>query len=175
MKRFVIIVLTLSAILFMAACANGSKSDNSMLERAPQLEISRVGDNASEHRVQAAQLTTSWRVEYKDGTGKGYEADAVHALQLSDYEDCTLKIDDVNGRIMLSFSDNYPPQSVSAKRWDALYTTGDQDILSLIDKGEPVEIDGSIIHVSSDGLDYVYEVNAIWEQGSSYYAFILTR
>ena len=142
-------------------------------ESAPRLDVAFSGNNGSEQRVQAIQLTTSWGVTYEDGTGRAYEADSAHALQvrLIDYDAATLSAGSAGGRIDLLFSDDYPPQSVSAKRWNAEYATGSQDIMGVFDKFEYVEISNGSIAAVSDGFDYIYEVYATWANGSSYYAF----
>jgi len=150
---------------------DGSQPITKQLERAPSLEISLVEEGAQEQQLQAAQLTTSWYFDNGDGSGTGYEADSPHPLQLADYDEYTLQLNGENGEILLSFSDNYPPQSVSVQRWDAVYAVGGQDIRAALDKGEHVEADGNKILIIDDGDDYIYEVHAKWEQGSSYYAF----
>ena len=144
-------------------------------ESAPRLDVVFTGNNVSEQRVQAIQLTTSWSVTYEDGTGRGYEADSAHALQvrLIDYDTATLNIGGAGGRINLLFSDDYPPQSVSVKRWNAEYATGSQDIMGVLDKSDYVEASDGFIVAISDGFDYIYEVYATWANGSSYYAFRL--
>ena len=150
----------------------GASSPNTKLpKRAPQLEIILMEDGIAEHRIQAAQLTTSWYFDNGDGTGTGYNADSPHPLQLAGYDEYTLQISDIDGEIILSFSDNYPPQSVSVQRWDAVYAVGGQDIQAALDKGEHVQADGNKFHIIDDGNDYIYEINAKWEQGISYYSF----
>ena len=87
----------------------------------------------------------------------------------------TVQMNGANGDIILSFSDNYPPQTMTIQRWDAVYAVGSQDIRAALEKGEPVEADSNRISVNGDGYDYIYEVYAKWEQGSSYFAFRLNH
>ena len=134
-------------------------------EKAPLLTVV-----AGDLQIPTAQLTTSWMFTNEDGTGTGYEADSPHALQLSDYTSHTLPA--FSGVITFVFSDDYTPQSVSITRWDTKYAENNgQDIFDVLDKGEPVLIDGNAIHINNDECDYIYEIYAKWEQGSSYYAF----
>lgn len=142
------------------------------LEKAPRLELALVVNGGTEQQLQAIQLTTSWFYTDEKGNGSGYEADSPHPLQLSDYDDCTFQFNGVNGELLLSFSDNYPPQSVSVQRWDAIYYTGNQNIEDSINQNEPIEVAENTIRISNDKNDYIYEVYAKWEQqGSSRYAF----
>lgn len=141
--------------------------------KAPLLYVSLITHDSPVQRVQAIQLTTSWMFIDENGNGSGYEADSAHPLQIqpSDFNEATLRLDSANGEIEIQFSDNHPPQSVSVQRWNAEYAAGTQDIADVLDKSEPVEINGNIIRASDDGRDYVYEVYATWAEGSSYYTF----
>ena len=141
------------------------------LEKAPSLGLSLIESGLSEQQIKAAQLTTNWIFVDEHGNGGGYSSDSPHPLQINNYAFYTLHLHSQSGDILFSFSDNYAPQSISIQRWDAAYATGSQDIWNNLDKSEPVEINESIILVNDDGCDYIYEVYAIWEQGSSYYAF----
>jgi hypothetical protein len=144
-------------------------------KNAPQLDVIFKSDNSPEQRVQAIQLTTSWSVDYEDGTGTGVESDSPHALHLSPdlFNDTSIRLLAANGSITLQFSDDYPPEHVFVKRWNALrgYKQDDWDIAHLLDLNESVEIDGNMIHVSHDGCDYIYEVYARWSNGESHYTF----
>ena len=142
-------------------------------EKAPRLKVTLVEDNSPEQRVQAIQLTTSWSIVYEDGTGTGFESDSAHPLQIrpADFEVATLEIGEADGEIVLQFSDNYPPQSITARRWNAMYAVGSQDIRNVIDNDEPVDINDNIITFTADACDYIYEIHAAWSNGSSYYAF----
>ena len=142
-------------------------------ERAPRLELVLLEGDSPEQRVKAIQLSTSWLISYDDGTGTGYDADSAHALQVlpDDFDKATLRLDAADSTIELWFSDNYPPQSVAVQRWNAEYATGRQDIDDVLKYGEPVEISENVINIQADGYDYVYEIYAKWENGSSYYTF----
>jgi len=148
---------------------------------APQLDALLTTGSSPEQRVRTIQLATSWMFVDEDGNGCGIEADSPHALQLhpSEFAEVTLQLVDGNNNnnnIELHFSDNYPPESVSAQRWDAEYARSDQDagaqdIDEALGKSEAVEFDGSAIIVSDDGHDYIYCVHAVWPNGNSNYAF----
>lgn len=138
-------------------------------EKAPRLEIVFIEDKLTEKRIQAAQLTTSWNYEEENGKGYSYEADSPHPLQLNDYDRITLQLHGTSAEIMLFFTDNFPPQSVSVQRWNAKYAGDDLD--GIWDNGEEIRLHENGFTIDDDGNDYIYEVYARWEQGSSYYAF----
>lgn len=147
-------------------------STEKQLEKAPRLGLTLVQDGETEQQLQAIQLTTSWFYTDENGNGSGYEADSPHPLQLSDYDDCTFQFNGVNGEILLSFSDNYPPQSVSVQRWNTIYYMGEQNVVEYLDKNESVKVTENTIFISNDSNDYIYEVCAKWEQqGTSRYSF----
>ena len=143
-------------------------------ESVPALDLVLLVDDASEQRIHAIQLTTSWSVTYKDGTGRGYESDSCHALQvrMDDYIERTLFLCNADNEIAMEFSDNYPPDSISVQRWLAIYAgDANRNVGDLWDKGEPVKIVDNVLLISDDGNDYVYETHAIWSNGNSYYTF----
>lgn len=132
------------------------------LEAAPTLSLIYEGQWA-----QAIQLTTSWTFD-----GGGFSFDSPHPLQLrqSDYDNASLTIK--NGEIMLLFSDNHPPETVTVRRWLAEHAKGEQDISAALLLSETVNItDGYKILVENDGKSYIYDVHATWGQGSSFFAF----
>ena len=138
-------------------------------EKAPRLEISFMEDGLSEQQIQAAQLTTGWHVTGENGEIYGYESDSLHAMQLHDYDDIMLQLYKTGGEIVFRFTDDYLPQSISVQRWNAKYT-GD-DLTGIWDNGEPIELLENGFSINDDGHDYIYEVYAKWEQGSSWYSF----
>jgi len=142
-------------------------------DTAPWLELMLIAYGLPEQRIQAMQLVTRWDVTYADGTSRSYGTDSAHALQMHqrDYETFSLRLERLDGRIELRFSDNYPPENISAQRWYAEYATGNQNIADVVDKSEPVEVSGSMISVTNDGRDYIYEIHATWPNGNSRYAF----
>jgi len=145
--------------------------------KAPGLMIGMIHDNVPEYSEQythAIQLTTSWSITYEDGTGTGYESDSPHALQLGAeyFTDAFLLFYDSYGIVEMQFSDNFPPETISVQRWNAVYATGNQDIEGLLNMGESVDVTENTFLVVDDGNDYVYEVYARWqENGSSWYTF----
>ena len=202
MKRMkIIITLCVSVLFILAVCGGcaisqpGNQTANmeppdapaavppgfapSAPEMAPQLDALLTTGSSPEQRVRAIQLATSWMFVDEDGNCSGIESDSPHALQLhpSEFAEVTLQlVDGNNNNIELHFSDNYPPESVSAQRWDTEYARSDQDagaqdIDEALGKSEAVELDGSAIIVSDDGHDYIYFVHAVWPNGNSNYAF----
>ena len=110
---------------------------------------------------------------YEDGTGSGYEADSPHPLQLqhSAFDEATLCFTNVSAEIALQFSDEYPPHSITAQRWPSEYAYGSQDIQEHLNSSEHVAVSGSSIHLDDDGHNYIYEISATWQGGSSRYTF----
>lgn len=141
---------------------------NKIPKTAPLLSLSLSSGDSQEQRIQAIQLTTSWN--YKTG---GYEADSFHPLQL-DYDrfsKATLHLINEVNEIKMAFSGNYPPHSVSVQRWNAALLGDAHSFNEALDKGESVDVKGTTIYVPNDGYDYIYEVFATWQNGSSYYTF----
>jgi hypothetical protein len=139
-------------------------------ERAPQLEVALTADGFPVQRIEAAQLTTSWSYINENGDMMGYEVDYHHALQLDDYGDITLILNGNNGEIVFNFGVNIP-LSVAVQRWDAVYYMGQEYVESSFYQSETVTARGNAIRINNDRNDYIYEVYALFEQGSSYYAF----
>jgi len=147
-------------------------------KKAPKLEVSLLNKDAHEQqRVETLQLTTSWGVSYQDGTGTGtgtgYEADSPHPLQLqqTEFAEATIYYTNLSAEIILQFSDDYPPQTITVQRWPSEYAYGSQDIQEHLGNSEHVTLSGSSIHVDDDGHNYIYEVSATWLEGRSFYTF----
>jgi hypothetical protein len=147
-------------------------------ENAPQLDILLASDNTALQPVRAVQLTTSWMFVDDNGDVKGYEADSPHTLQLSPNEmtAATLYLEDTSNTMVLLFSDDFPPESISVLRWEKEYARSEQDasiqnIDEALRNSTPVEVSGNTISVDDYGHDYIYEVHAVWTNGNSYYAF----
>jgi len=186
-RTFVLCLTILMLITFSIGCGVSRESDPNQFSRVPPapkilggvpasvptLDVIYTSDNAPQQRVQTAKLTSSWFVDYEDGTGLYSHADAFHPLSLDtdSYAEITIQVGGGSGVIELQFSDDYQPSSVSVQHWRAEHATGRRDITELLDKGELVEISNGSIHVTADGQDYIYEVYAQWPNGSSFYAF----
>jgi len=142
-------------------------------EKAPMLGVSLLSEGVQEQLIEALQLTTSWRVIYEDGTGTGYESDSPHPLQLRQtaFDEATLYFSNLSAEIMLQFSDDYPPQTLTVQRWPSEYAYGSQDIQEYLGDCEHVTLSGNSIQVDDDGHNYIYEVIATWPDGRSYYSF----
>ena len=151
----------------------------------PQLDLLLFNTGLADYTAQseyAIQLSTSWMYIDENGVGRGIEADAPHPLQLSPdaYDSASIRLyeavcDCIDGKehiaVKLEFSDGSLPDSISATRWDSSLAKGNQDIDDLIGMGEPVEIDGDIIHIKLDGNSYFYSLWVIWPNGNVNYAF----
>jgi len=190
-KLITIYILCISVLFAVAGCTtqnSGRSNSNEAFEaspsgdiygapeKAPGLNVCILQDNIIVQCTVAVQLTTSWSLNFEDGTGTGYESDSPHALQIGAgyYNASTLRLTDSHGIIEMQFSDDYPPQSISVERWKADYAAGSQDINELINRGEPVEVSGYKFNVIDDENDYIYSIYARWpENGTSRYAFRL--
>jgi len=151
----------------------------------PQLNLLLFNTGLADSTAQseyAIQLSTSWMYIDENGVGRGIEADAPHPLQLNPdaYDTALIRLynavcDCIEGKdhiaVKLEFSDGNLPDTISATRWDSSLVTGDQDIDDLIGIGEPVEIDGNMIHIKLDGNSYIYSLWVTWPEGSVNYAF----
>jgi hypothetical protein len=151
----------------------------------PSLDVVLRAGDGSEQQVRAAQLTYGWHGVDENGNDFGIESDSVHPLQLdfaNGYEAITLfQSNTTNGdvisssEIVMQFSDDYPPLSVSVQRWDAMHAGTGSEVENFFDKGEPVEIFANTYLAVDDEHDYIYEVYANWAEGNSYYAFRVVR
>ena len=159
--------------------ADGGRNSHSPAktpDKTPLLDVNLVTVNANGNSqtqisrdVRAAQLTNDWYVVDENGDGSGYTADSFHPLQKQDgFGDITLWLNN-SGVVTLSFSDDYPPQSVSVQRWNAEYAGTDS--VDVWDKGESVNVTNNTFQVNDDGNNYIYEVYAKWPEGSSWYVF----
>jgi len=147
------------------------------------------------HNVQAMQLTTSWTVYDEYGNIiSGFSFDSPHPLQLNPqvFATATLQLshrqdwyldwqfismDFVYGYL----SNSHPPHSIYVTRWQTEYAIGSQDIYGVIDKGEMVELISpggwtpgelaDMIPIFDDGYDYIYQVQAEWQERRSIYTF----
>ena len=141
---------------------------------APSLDVNLSTESTPEQRVQAIQLSTSW-----ESFGSGFAQESAHPLEMqaNDFDSATLLLDDETGEIEMSFRNNNVPSSVSVQRWHVERLNGELDVDGdgVIDEGETVEVDGNTIPVINDGVDYIYEVYAVWHQGQSVYTFRVDR
>ena len=179
-------LIIILALLVVAACAIaiaiGTGKDTSNIipkkipKKTPMLDINLVTMTTNDdsqtqisQNIQAAQLTNTWYVVKKNGVGSGYSSDSFHPLQRrSGYDDVTLSLNN-GGTITLLFSDKYMPQSVSVHRWNAEYAG--KDLVDPWGKAESINVVSNTFQVSDDGNDYIYEVNANWQEGKSSYVF----
>jgi len=148
------------------------------LASAPLLEVNLSSETFDEPRVRAKQLGSSWFVEQEDGSWIVWMSDSPGPLQLgpADYRSATLRLTDVNDTIELRFADDFAPDSISVECWLAIFATGRQDVYTFAPAGTPVDAENDRIPVCDDGNDYIYVIEAVWENngsnyGDSIYAF----
>ena len=173
MKKTIVISGMVFILLFLSACNNTGNTPSEQrntLNEPPTLYIGSNTRNSSEQDFNAVRLSWTWSVSQKDGNSRTSHADASGPLHLSDYSAITLFISEDIADITLHFSDDYQPLSISAKRWDTKLLGMESDT-GFYDEGEPIEVSSSMISVQNDGIDYIYEVYANWDEGNSYYVF----
>ena len=144
--------------------------------RTPQLYVSFSADGLPTQHFQTLQLSNGWSVA--EGQ-PGYCASSFSPLGVWatgfladlgwDEDAITFHINGAAGEVKLRFGDNFPPHTVSARRWPAEFAVHDYGNLWF--QYESVEVNNGIIHISDDGRDYIYGVEASWPQGWSSYTF----
>jgi len=175
-KKILIIALAI-VLLSLAAC--GMSTPN-VPEKTPRLYISFISEDLLPQYVQVAQLMHDWDPGTTDRRGRfigAYCASGEHPLdfwreswECIDFSAFRFHLEATGVEIELQFSDDFPPHTVSARRWSAEFIG---QVCDMQFRYEPVEINDNIIPVSDDGNDYIYEIDAIWEQGRSRYTFRL--
>jgi len=136
----------------------------------PQLTVSFMSQN-----VQTIRGVTNWMVIDEHGVGTGILSDSAHSLQLSevDLENATLYLNAGVGDIFLHF--NLEPSYVYVRRWNAAYRGISNISAAVYEYIEVPYTSQSIsISVTSDRHDYIYEIYAVWPQGSAYFTFRTT-
>lgn len=153
----------------------------------PQLYVSLRTESLPIQHARAAQLSNSWNtIDQAGNLIDGFCASAHHPLDMWALDFCesfmpserldeiTFHLADADGEIELQFSDNFPPRTVNVRWWNAEFATsvnGGGSNMDLWWEYESLEIIDNIIRISNDGKDYIYEVEAIWSQGRSFYTF----
>jgi len=132
--------------------------------------------NVIHNKTTQQELTIRGVTNWRNEDGSGFMSDSAHSLQISqaDLHLATLTLD-VNGygyNEIIEFQFSSPPQTVSAQRWNAVYS-GIEDIDDAIVEYVPVMQTGeqNSISILNDGYDYIYEVHATWEEGFALFTF----
>ena len=179
MKKTILLGLMCS-LLLLVSCRQADNENNPTSqiigdtpEKAPKLYVSLQNTDIREQYIEALQLTTSWTVTYEDGTSFWYGTDSPHPLQLKQtaFDEATLYFINPSEEIILHFSDDYLPQTITIQRWLSEYAYGSQDIQKYLDKSEHIELNAGSIHVEDDRQNYIYEISATWLEGKSFYTF----
>ena len=158
--------------------------------RTPLLYATVISDGLAVQHFQTLQLSNSWSTgTFTDADGNmvfgpEYCASSFHPLDVwaldilawLEWEDdaVTIRLDGADVEVALQFSDDFPPDTIYARRWPAEFADSVNDggsDMGLWFQYEPVEISGNIIRVRDDGNDYIYEIEAMWRQGRSSYTF----
>ena len=165
---FLVVIMVFAVIFFRLNFA--------ILEprQTPQLSVTLTIDGLPNQHIQALQLSNKWTVVDVRGRYRGgYVASAELTLDFWaftpwDFSEVIFYLDCTNGRMELYFSDDFPPDSVYFRRWNAELIGSSVDLWPL---NPFVEIENNTIIVSDSANDYIYEVRAVWSQGESIYTF----
>lgn len=176
------IVLIVLLLALLSACSSRTTVSIPMLP--PQIYVTLNTDGLPIQHISIGRLSHFWDPGITDGQGRDIRASSAsarHSLAVWDWgydvdeeeekyyrNAITVYLDGVGGEIELSFSDNLPPYVVNIRRWRTEFIGRD---LAGRDQYELIELEGNIFHVSDDGIDYIYEIHARWEQGYSFYTF----
>ena len=155
--------------------------------RTPQLYVSLKAEGCTPQYFQALQLSNNWWPSAGDidsPLAGGYCATSYHPLDVWardflaelgwDDDAVTFRLGGGSGEVELGFSDDFLPHTVYVRRWPAEFAALTSDGGSNMDLWfayEAVEVFNNVFAVSDDGNDYIYEVEALWRQGRSSYAF----
>ncbi|MDR2713501.1 MAG: M56 family metallopeptidase [Clostridiales bacterium] len=108
-----------------------------------------------------------WRYLGADGiTEAVIKADSLHPLDSVEHMDIITKPAGMD-TIILKFA--IPPKSYSVRRWSDAYIGNSEACKQAF---EPVKVYNNVIFVAAD-KGYIYEVSAIWPQGSAHYSFYI--
>jgi len=158
--------------------------------RTPQLYVSLYTEGLEQpsQYFQSMQLSNNWFPDIVSNDGHslsgGFCATSYHPLDVwaRDFlatlgwaEDAvTFRLYENEAEIELMFSDDFPPHTIYVRRWPASFAAPTDSGVSDMDlwfQYELVEVSNSRFRVVNDGNSYIYEVDAIWQQGRSSYAF----
>ena len=149
-------------------------------ETTPRLYVNLHIQDLPLQKFRAAQLSGIWDACPIDAMvcpeGSSYSSSADHPLDFwvaeewdqTHFDQFIAYLKDEEGKVELQFTDNFPPDSITVRRWRSEFAGMAWEVEF---QYEPVEIEGHVFHVTDDRYDYIYEVNASWEQGYSSYAF----
>jgi len=189
MRKVFITAFTIIALFCLVACTGSPPlwETAEIPERTPQLYVSVHMEDSPIQQLRVAQLSTDWDPNIgADGnlvgdgpwTG-GFSASADHPLDFflldsNDSDRFIFYLNGADGKIELQFGDNFPPDSIFVRRWNAEFAVsvnGGGSDMALWSQYEFVEVTDNIIRIRNDGNDYIYEVDAIWPQGRSSFTF----
>jgi hypothetical protein len=165
-----IIVLAISLIL--VGCAKTPAPQDppnpveiDIWEEVPELEILFTADDGSSSRIPTVRTQVNWNFVDEDGNGTGVIADSPPPHQIDYGEDNTIDLKGAGGGVELHFSISNPPNSISAERIDAVFLFSNQD--DVYENYETVPLIDNRFRVDSDGQDYIYVIDAEWNEGNS--------
>jgi len=188
-KIFLITAIAIICLFSLTACGGSPivSETADIPARTPQLYVRFRTEGLPAQQFRAAQLSTDWDPtigadgqRIGDGPWTGaFSASSPHPLDIFvldfyDSDGITFYLDGIDGEMELQFGDNFPPHSIYVRRWNAEFAVsvnGGGSDMALWPQYESVEENGNIVLISDDGNDYIYEVDARWLQGRSFYTF----
>jgi len=156
-------VFALGAILlFLFTLLVGCNYYNEEIDssNSPRLFVNLKTGELPVQNFRAAQGTTSWFLSY--------QASGFHPLCFwtemqdgTDFNEFIGRFEDISeGEIQLQFS-HFPPDTVVVRKWRAEFIGMTSQMKN---RYELVEVNHNVIRINDKGYDYIYEVQAIWEQ-----------
>lgn len=161
-KMFAITALCLCFAFFPAACGTPEKKE------IPEMQLEYTV-NGIVHRADATRTIASWSFEDRTQV----ETEALHPLVMAGkgYMTEIEKSGDLkNLRILFTVT----PDSYTVRRWEDIYVS-DSGIYEYEHLFEEVNVSDNTIVLSDDYKGYIYEIKAIWPQGSVYYTFYVKQ
>jgi hypothetical protein len=143
---------------FLSSCGQQEKSvveivsavdTESIIKEPPELKVS-----SNNNKIVAVLGTYSWSYDNDDGTSTGIEADSEIPPRIVKHQTAPL-ITNLGSEVNLEFTKS--PQEVRVNIWNNS------------EKERGVKVDGSIFKTDEKG-NLIYEIYAIWDQGSAHYA-----
>ena len=146
-----VLLFVLLAII-LSSCVQQNKGvvvTKSMIKQPPELKVS-----SNNNKVVAVLGTYSWSYENSDGTTTAIEADSEISPRIVKYQTTPL-ITNLDYEVNMEFENS--PQKVSVYIWNNN------------EKERGVKVEDSSFKTDEKG-NLIYEIYAIWDQGSAHYA-----
>jgi hypothetical protein len=152
LKKVLLIVLL---AIILSSCGQqekgvvGAVDTESIIKEPPELKVS-----SNNNKIVAVLGTYSWSYDNEDGTSTGFEADSEIPPKIVKYQTTPL-ITNLGSEVKLEFAKS--PQEVRVNIWNHS------------EKERGVKVEDTSFKTDEKG-HLIYEIYAIWDQGSAHYA-----